>query len=649
MAIFSEYSGNTMLNNALQCIQVMASLEHVSQVTPEILLKSFNKYNLPKLYQRMKNYTMIFTRNGPLLNDTKFGEKIYRQLFEKILNSYEDEGDKQCEISGLRFNLTFSEMYTETLLEIGIDPKSRDTSINRGWWPLIGALGSDAQALPGAKFAVQIHPICLAIIQFLPLAAVLYRSRVLLIESVNFAYAKSLVRTNYRLIQDMIATTSLQENVENKKYSKPEYLVLALDAYHRLTKRHNDYTNLNFWMFSNSGTGAACDIDRIPNTLFQKMYMLYSRHPKELKDILASKSGFALIDCLDANEDFWGLYPAKKWEGASVGFFEDFHKLIDNDGLLKLSGYIAGLMDKYQTLRDEKLLKKTDAFKNPEYRDLFFAVLMKAVQAGEWNLLLHNQILDDAEAMPVKSGTFNIFKMVHFYFQKQKFKTRPHIVPPPSSTVLQVCRFFIDCIENDALKGKFVKNLMDPNNFLRTNLNGFIIRAAESMDFNEIYAMLYEEGRRVHYGILTLLRLYFSSQEQIDLPPFELKRSLAETLSLPQKNFLEKYQTFAKRYGHYYTIRYGRDAITFPISKFQNHVLHKFPKDNSAFHYWIKDIRANMKQIVQEEAEVFDLDELLHDENGEYNLSFARFATEFSLNKLASEWQNEPQLERNPA
>lgn len=647
MNIFSDYTGNTMLNNALQAIEAMTELEHVSQITPELLLERFNRHDLPKLYARMQNYTIIFTRNGPLLNDQKLGEQIYRKLFEKILTTCENDGANQCEISGLRYKISFSELYTKVLEELNIDASTRDTSINRAWWPLIGALGSDAQALPGAKFAVQIHPICLAIIQFLPLTAVLYRGKVLLIESVNFEYSKSLVQRNYQAVQERIASVSLKAEVQNIKYSKPEYLRQALAAYHRLSRRYEDYTDLNFWMFSNSGAGAACEIDRIPNTLFQKLYVLYSRHSQVLQDLLGDKRGYAFMECLDRNENFWGLYPSKNWQGLSVDFFEDFHKLIDNDRLLNLAGYIAGLIDKYQTDKDKKLLEKTDAHNDEDYRDFFFNVIIQAVQNGEWNLLLHSQIMDDAEAIPVKSGTFKIFKMTHFYYQKQKFKPKPYERLSQPSPALQICRFFIDRIENDPLRNRIVKNFTDPNSYLKTHLNGVIVRSAEQTDFNEIYAMLYEEGNRTHYGLLALLRLYFSSQEQSTLPSYDLASELTARLTRHQQRFLSKYRDFAECYGRYYTRRYGKDEVVFPVVKFRNHVLQTFPQDNSAFFHWLNDVVENMKSLAEGNSAGFDAEALLYDENGVYNLTFARFAIEFFLNKLIGKWQYEPLIERS--
>ena len=65
------------------------------------------KESLIDLNTRLKSYTMLFSRNGPLLNDAKFGKRIYGDLLNRIVDNFEDKGDYLCEISGLRFQTTF--------------------------------------------------------------------------------------------------------------------------------------------------------------------------------------------------------------------------------------------------------------------------------------------------------------------------------------------------------------------------------------------------------------------------------------------------------------------------------------------------------------------------------------------------------------
>ena len=100
MAIFRTYSGNAMLNNALMTLEALGNLNNVSEITEELLLQLYEKRKLLEINKRLKSYTMLFTKNGPLHNDKTNGERIYDSLLKTILSSYENGGDKICEISG---------------------------------------------------------------------------------------------------------------------------------------------------------------------------------------------------------------------------------------------------------------------------------------------------------------------------------------------------------------------------------------------------------------------------------------------------------------------------------------------------------------------------------------------------------------------
>lgn len=264
MSIFKNYTGNAMLNNALMTIEALGNFKTVSEITPDVLLQLYKDKELLKMNKRLKSYTMLFTKNGPLHNDKANGDKTYDALFKTIINNFENEGDKTCEISGLKFNSTFKTVFEIALKSIGIPEKEiqkKDTNLSRTWFPLIGGLGSDAQALPQAKFTIQIHPVCVAILQFLPLSSLLYKGGILLIDSSNFEFAKTFVADNQKELEKRILVTKSAESIENvRDFSKGSYLLKALKI---LQNKEDEeaYSDLNLWSFSNSGTGASCEID----------------------------------------------------------------------------------------------------------------------------------------------------------------------------------------------------------------------------------------------------------------------------------------------------------------------------------------------------------------------------------------------------
>ncbi|MDX5478890.1 MAG: hypothetical protein LPJ98_10580, partial [Cyclobacteriaceae bacterium] len=272
MRIFNTYTGNAMLNNALMTIEALGNLKSVSEITTNLLLRLYTEKGLLSLNKRMKSYYMLFL-NNPLINKPGIGEDIYDQLILSILNCSDFEGQNTCELTGLQFEKTF-ESYYEDIIE---DQKSKlakiitdkkqlqkeyvkldktDLTINRAWFPLIGGLGSDAQALPQAKFAVQIHPICVAIMQFLPMSALIYKGGILLIDSSNFEFIRSFIGSNVKEVEKRIQTTSSSNSIENiKDLAKGNYLLRAIDILEE-KEIEDEYSDLNLWSFSNSGTGA---------------------------------------------------------------------------------------------------------------------------------------------------------------------------------------------------------------------------------------------------------------------------------------------------------------------------------------------------------------------------------------------------------
>ena len=232
-SIFQSYTGNAIVNNALQTIEALADLKSVVEITPRVLLEQYEKHDLPQVNKRLKNYTMIFSKNGPLFNDASYGEKIYDSLLRLIINNFESDGTHQCEITGLKFTTTFEEFYERVLNEIGY-PKEKiaekDKTINRCWFPLSSSLGSDAQALPQAKFAIKIHPICLVIVQFLPLSAFhLYKGAILLIDSIDFKFVRKYKRGHVEKICKLLELKGSNEKIENLKGTKAHYILEALD------------------------------------------------------------------------------------------------------------------------------------------------------------------------------------------------------------------------------------------------------------------------------------------------------------------------------------------------------------------------------------------------------------------------------------
>lgn len=635
MTIFQTYTGNAMLNNALMTIEALAELEKVQDITPEVVKAQFQKLKFWELYKRMKSYTMLFTRNNLLTGNDKTGWQIYKALFEKILDNVEIQGVYQCQISGLRFETTFSEIYKLAQREVG--RKEEEQDVNRCWFPLIGSLGSDAQALPQARFDISIHPICLVVIQFLPLSALLYKGSVLLFDTVNFDFARDFIAQNVKRVQEEIELTGSGKSIENIKDSdRGKYLLRSIELYFRKQNRYADrYTDINLWSFSNSGTGASCEVDRVPSRFFKKLVTFYAKTDcrVELIKILSGEYSGNFLRCLENGFDFSGLYPAKNFDGASVVFFEEYQRQIEKGGQLDFAKYIATMMLRATLSKtDAKLLPKTDAHDQKEYLAFFQKTLIEAAGRGEWSLEHHLNILDQPEGIPVWNSAKGIFKKVHFYFQKHgqwEITRLPDAKNAFTKTAAgRVLAFAIKLIEKDSAehRTKHAETLSNVQKFEDWRIHPLLVRQSDSLDLSQASEVFYNQNRLVHFGLNHLLRVYFSQKEKPEVPKTELPLSISP-------NWLQRLEGFAEHYAAYYLEKYDGD-----LSKFRKHVLHNFPDKSGDFMRWLTDSRERMRDFYTENgtpsAEIDQLaDTICQDDDGNANPAFARFALEFCLNR----------------
>ncbi|MEZ5044011.1 MAG: hypothetical protein R2828_29215 [Saprospiraceae bacterium] len=654
--IFNSYTGSAFLNNALQTIEVLGNTRTVQEITPQLIEGIYKKYEIWNLFTRMKSYSMLFTRNGPLLNDKEYGEKIFKGLIEYILENHETDGEKTCEISGLKFQTTFEAIYEKVLNKIKYPAEKiqgKDKTINRCWFPLIGALGSDAQALPQAKFGISIHPICLVIIQFLPFSALIYKGGILLFDSTNFKFSKDFIEESTKRVLAEIDLTAEGKSIENiKDFNKGTYLLKALKLFSEKKDDYDDtYSELNLWSFSNSGTGANCEIDRVPNQFFKKLLQLYYdvECRSDLEKLISdSKLSTFFLEKLEANLDFWGLYPLKNYDGVGVPFYEKFQKLVGNAHLIDYAKYIAYLLKDETQLNksDLKLLEKTDAYKDPAYKTIVFITLVRASENKKWSIENHLQILDNPAVLPVNSATFRLFKLIHFYYQKD---ARYLLTKLPESNINGVqsragkALFLVISLIESYEKTRNINirsRLLNPHEAKAFNLQPILIAHASKLDLEEIYEFYFKDFKRQSFSLNDLLRIYFLNPVEASHP--ETAFEITQTVNL------NKYRSLAALYTDYYYSKYQNTSTgEFPYIKFRNHVLIQFPKNTTHFKKWLEDSEFNMLSLLKEQKEpIFTkltkveisklFKDVQYDDLGNSNLSFARFAIEFSLHNIYS-------------
>ncbi|MVM34671.1 hypothetical protein GO755_31880 [Spirosoma sp. HMF4905] len=654
MILFRDYTGSAMLNNALQTIEALAG-QGISTIDADTLLRLFNNpyrdglHTLTRLNKRLKSYTMLFSKNGPLLNDKEFGEAIYKQLISSILLNAENEGPYTCELSGFKFKTTFESFYEDTLRKVGFPVNKiagKDKTVNRCWFPLLGGLGSDAQALPQAKFALTVHPVCLVVMQFLPLSAVLYKGGILLVDASNEELSKRLIADHVSLIKSKATAGSANSSVENiKDFTKGHYLLRALAI---LSQKELDdtITAFNLWSFTNSGTGASCEIDRIPNQFINDLRSLYKKPSLRptLEGFLTNpKLQSDFLDSLEGHLDFYGLYPNKNSKGVSTRFYEAYQQLIGNEVKLAYAKYIAYLLRKEEWSKAQhKLLEKTDAPASDHalYKSMVYEALVAAASRKEWHWAHHISILNYPEKIPIDSNIGRIYRMAHFYYSAllpEDDVAMPDIPEITNLPVGQIANMFFHIVGED--KRSYYSRWLGSRYQDGNPLPLLVREGSRFYDLDVLYMALFDlENRQIAYGLRDILRIYLNYHRDETLPRLAIQpTNLLPVPNMEQVAYLNKLRDFANEYLTYY--RDGRNKGRIDEEKFRQHVLIPMRHDNFQISQWIDTVSDSMGKTInnvsgQSFAPSVPSEELLYDFTGRYNPSFVRFALEYLLNQF---------------
>jgi hypothetical protein len=281
---------------------------------------------------------MVVGNNSPLTNTSS--NPSLRKANRGRLNPEDDDGFKAyisilqgfvteaiappqndgipCECCGMR--------PTTTVLS------AEGKEIGREWFPLAGSLGSDAQALPASSRAPRICALCLLAIQLLPLGVRLLNGKLACFQSTSWEMTQLLTEGTYRETRAMLSSTAGTEKVAAlgaKGGTTPTALHLLSMFYDLQANRRilelPPHVTINVWLFSNSGTGADCDLIEIPNNALVFLWEAARRYRAEVEALLrreSKKSEYQLLECIRRQRDYDPLYPAKGTPPARKELFE---------------------------------------------------------------------------------------------------------------------------------------------------------------------------------------------------------------------------------------------------------------------------------------------------------------------------------------
>lgn len=386
-------SGNPFVDMGLCTLVSLADKNNIDELSLNDIHDVFQKYDISTLNSGTKSFTMIFGTNGPLYQNSykPYNKELYRNFLFSLLEHMEEKSDKYvCEICGEQHGFDIDNIWRDVIKKFGFKPKERKY-VGRDFFPLIGSIGNDAQALPAASRVVNICPKCLFAVNYIPLGTMLIKGRLICIESTSEILMIELIK---EIVYENRQRISIgNKEIYGKKEGNVQIYVKLMDIFYRL-QRAKKYENLPdsvaiyLWLFSNSGTGADCDIIDIPNKPLKYLWEV-SRKSQDFRNeflkLVGNEKGSRLFDSISYGEDYEGLYPKGKHKGVTPEFYEYFEiYIVGKSGKgLDFARKIALGMLKGKDKKEINKLQKSDIFKEEENRNLAKKIIYKLILDGE--------------------------------------------------------------------------------------------------------------------------------------------------------------------------------------------------------------------------------------------------------------------------
>lgn len=392
-------TGNPFVDTSLAAISHLAGKESFINLTNEDVERVFGDgQTIADWNSRLKSFTMIFGNNGPLYQPRgKSNEGIRKKKYDFILLSLLDqihnpnEGSGICECCGNGYNCDLTLAYN--ILD---EENKKEYFVGRDYFPLIGSLGSDAQALPASSRMFYVCPKCLFAVNYLPLATRLLDGKLIAFEGAHSPFIQDLIGS---IVDENISKLSLSEKeVETIGKKEPtsriiEWMCNQFQAMQR-AKRIKLHPNaeMNIWLFSNSGTSPDCEVLKIPDSSIHFIWEA-ARNGLNLEISLMSKidkklySQDQLLNTIRYKTDYKGLYPRKGYPGISIEMYSFYQIVLLNiprRTLLNCQKLASEIIPDDSKERKEWL--KFDVFNDFSKRNILKSKICEMVEKGKFTI-----------------------------------------------------------------------------------------------------------------------------------------------------------------------------------------------------------------------------------------------------------------------
>lgn len=394
-------TGNPFVDTGLMVLTALAQRENVAELSPEDIRNVFGDgSSLVRNNKRLKSYTMVFGTNGALTQHAykKIGkaDAIYTGIMNRLLAQIADEGEtgEPCDLTGIRSQLNFQRVVSESLVDAGLSVPEQKW-IGRDWVPLGGSLGNDAQALPGASRALHVSALALFALQYLPLGTFLFKGKLT-------CYQSTAIQFTQDLVSDVVRRNNAPRNGEILGKGAGtgiivDFLLNHFDAL-RDAQRFEllpDNTELLLWLFSNSGTGADCLTEAVPESALRFISDACSEHGHEIRRLIATESKDSrnqLFECVRTQRDYSGLYPYKNNPSASPKFFAFYQERVCgvNPEALTIAQTLASQMIHQATAKQLTQIRKPEFLRSAAGRAAVRRLIADQLSLAEYDALFRS-------------------------------------------------------------------------------------------------------------------------------------------------------------------------------------------------------------------------------------------------------------------
>ncbi len=404
-------TGNPFVDTGLAVIAELAGKETFLDLTFEDIWNVFGDgKEIAEINSRLKSFTLVFGNNGPLYQPPqdpknepgKYKElrmpkysSILKNLLEQAEKSNESEDSDVCEVCG-EFPKASLELAYSQIQSASNSKKQRKHEFGRDFFPLIGSLRNDAQALPAGSRMFNLCGKCAFAVNYIPLGTMLLNGRLIVFENAHDRFVHQIIA---RIVHENRQKVSLSNKVETMGQKQPSgfFVDFLVDTFYEMKKKqkrkNTEIRELNIWQFSNSGTGATCDILRIPSTTVEFLYeAVYTQELRtEIKELVRydnkniNSEDNKFLSCIKAKKDYFGLYPYKTYGGADIKLFTFYLSRILSIGPVQLRR-TQQLAKKLfpESKKEQKKYLKSDFFKEIKNKNIIKGKIVELLERGEF-------------------------------------------------------------------------------------------------------------------------------------------------------------------------------------------------------------------------------------------------------------------------